>query len=798
VNPKYLETLELDKILERLAEHAAFSAGRELALALQPATDLAVVQRRQEQTAEARALLSVRPGLTLGGVHDVRPLLKSARIGATLEPNALLDVQSTLLGGKALRRVILADEEQYPVLAATAQRIGECPKLVAEIGRCINDRGEVVDSASPALSRIRRELSVAHDRLLDRLNKLLASAANARYLQEALVTQRGGRYVVPLKSEFRGRIPGIVHDQSGSGATLFIEPLAVVDLGNQWRQLQLDEQREVERILNALSAAVGEHAVEIESTVEALAELDMALAKAEYAYQLRAVQPDLLEPVSATSAKSSQAPFPEYLHLVRARHPLLPAEAVVPIDVRLGGEFAIVVITGPNTGGKTVALKTVGLLAGMAQCGLQIPAAEGSSLRVFSGLYADIGDEQSIEQSLSTFSSHMINIIDILGEAGEGSLVLLDELGAGTDPVEGSALGRAILSKLLERRVPAMVTTHYTELKLFAQATAGVENAAVEFDVRTLSPTYKLSIGSPGQSNAFAIARRLGLPQEIISQAEGLISAEDREADRILDRIRSSRKEIGRAMNAAQTTLASAREKEEEARRLMREVERQRREWLAEARQQLEVVREEQRRWQETVDRKAVTRQWLDEAAKRLEPVEQAQQAVEAETAALPPVAEPVVAPGRLQVGDAVWVESLQQAGQLLTLDGDEAEVQVGAFRARVPVVDLEKRPIPSQVTATERVTVDLSSRPLPGVELNLRGQRVEEALSELDKYLDDAYLAALPYARIVHGKGTGALRDAVREALADHPLVASFRPGELNEGGEGVTVVTLVRRSSG
>jgi len=793
VNPKYLETLELDKILERLAAHTAFSAGHALALALQPATELAEVQRRQQETAEARALLSVRPGLTLGGVHDVRPLLKSARIGVTLEAQALLDVQSTLLGGKALRRVILAEQEQYQVLADTAIRIEECPKLVEEIGRCINDRGEVVDSASPALARMRRELSVAHDRLLDRLNKLLASTSNARYLQEALVTQRGGRYVIPLKAEFKGRIPGIVHDQSASGATLFIEPLAVVDLGNQWRQLQLDEQREVERILNALSAAVGEQAMEIETTVEALAELDVALAKAEYGYELRAVQPDLMGPLADAPGKPSTAPFPEYVQLVRARHPLLPAESVVPIDVTVGGEFAIVVITGPNTGGKTVALKTVGLLAAMAQCGLQIPAAEGSRLRVFSGLYADIGDEQSIEQSLSTFSSHMTNIITILAEATEGALVLLDELGAGTDPTEGSALGRAILTQLLERRVPAIVTTHYAELKLFAQATAGVENAAVEFDVRTLSPTYKLSIGSPGRSNAFAIARRLGLPEDIISQAEGLISEEDKEADRILDRIRRSRKEIARAMQAAQTALSSAREREKEARRLLREVERQRRELLDEARQTLESVREEQRRWQEATEREAVTRQWLEEATKRLARVEQAQKAAEATIPPPPAAAEPTRLEGRLQAGDAVWVESLQQTGQLLSLDGDEAEVQVGAFRARVPVVELEKRPAPSQVSGRDKVKVDLAPRPLPRVELNLRGQRVEEALTELDKYLDDAYLAALPYARIVHGKGTGALREAVREALADHPLVASFRPGELNEGGEGVTVVKLV-----
>jgi DNA mismatch repair protein MutS2 len=790
LNPKYLETLELDKILEQLAEHIAFSAGRELALGRQPATDFAEVQRRQEETAEARALLSVKPGLTLGGVHDVRPLLKNARIGATLEAGALLDVQSTLLGGKALRRAILPDKALYPVLAATAERIEECPELVTDIGRCINDKGEVVDSASPALSRIRRELAVAHDRLLERLNRLLASSANARFLQEALVTQRSGRYVIPLKAEFKGRIPGIVHDQSASGATLFIEPLAVVDLGNRWRQLQLDEQREIERILGALSASVAELADGIEATVVALAELDVALAKAEYAYQLRAVRPDLLEPVGAAADKPSLSPYPQYLNLLRARHPLLPADAVVPIDVRLGGDFASVVVTGPNTGGKTVALKTVGLLAAMAQCGLQIPVAEGSSLRVFSALYADIGDEQSIEQSLSTFSSHMTNIISILAEAGEGSLVLLDELGAGTDPTEGSALGQAILTQLLERRIPAMVTTHYAELKLFAQATAGVENAAVEFDVRTLSPTYKLTIGSPGQSNAFAIAKRLGLPEEIISQAEGLISAEDKEADRLLDRIRRSRKEIARAMHAAQTTLASAREKEKEARRLLREVERQRRDLLSEARQQLESVREEQQRWQEAAERDAVTRQWLDEATKRLERAEQAQEEAEA---TIPSAVEPVVRPEGLQVGDVVWVESLQQSGQLLALDEDEGEVQVGAFRARVPLADLEKRPTPQRTTGRDTVKVELSPRPLPRVELNLRGKRVEEALAELDKYLDDAYLAALPYARIVHGKGTGALRDAVRAALADHPLVASFRPAELNEGGEGATVVALV-----
>lgn len=792
MNPKYLETLELDKILERLAGHTSFSAGRELALALHPSADIEEVRQRQQETAEAKRLLSLQPGLSLGGVHDVRPLLKSAEIGATLEPGSLLDILSTLLGGKALRRAIVPNAEQFPVLAAIAQRIEDCPKLVAEIARCINDRGEIIDHASPTLARIRRQLVVAHDRLLNHLNKLIASPANANYLQEALVTQRGGRYVIPLKAEFKGRIPGIVHDQSASGATLFIEPLAVVELGNQWRQLQLDEQHEIERILHELTLAVGEHAAEIQSTVEALAELDLAFAKAEYAFEIKAVEPALLK-----TFVSEKVPFPEYLRLVQARHPLLPADTVVPIDVHLGGEFAILVITGPNTGGKTVTLKTVGLLAAMAQSGLQIPAAEGSRLRVFSGLYADIGDEQSIEQSLSTFSSHMTNIIAILEESDAKSLVLLDELGAGTDPTEGSALGRALLSELLERRIPAMTTTHYTELKLFAQATAGVENAAVEFDVRTLSPTYKLTIGLPGRSNAFAIAKRLGFPEPIIAEASKLISAEDKEADRILDRIRRSRKEIGRATHAAQSALATARRKEKETRRLLREIERERRELLAEARQQLEAVQEEWRRLQNRVQQQEITQQWLEEAAQRLQKLEREQKA--AESAGPMPLAPSVEAPllqEQLEAGDMVWVSSLNQTGQIIELVDGEAEVQVGAFRTRLPVLDLEKRQLGAPPTDESGVHIELSPRPLPSAELDLRGWRVEDVLPELDKYLDDAYLASLPYARIIHGKGTGTLRKVVREALAEHPLVASFRPGELNEGGDGVTIVKLVPRS--
>jgi DNA mismatch repair protein MutS2 len=795
LNSKYLHTLEFPKILQRLAEQASFAAGRELALALRPSTDAREVQARLQVTSEAKTLLSVQPGLSLGGAHDVRPLLKNAEIGATLDPQALLDVQATLVSAKTLRRAIVPNAAQYPQLADIAGQIAECPKLVSEIARCINDRGEVMDSASPALARIRRALSVARDRLLERLNRLVGSPEYAGSLQEALITQRGGRYVIPVKAEHKGRIAGIVHDQSTSGATLFVEPLAIVELGNEWRQLQLDEQHEVERILAALTALVAVQAPALRASVAALAELDLAFAKARYAFEIRAVGPDLLDDktfeVSETLKVSDAPRYPEYLRLVRARHPLLPADTVVPIDVHLGGEFSILVITGPNTGGKTVALKTVGLLAAMAQTGLHIPVGEGSALRVFQGIYADIGDEQSIEQSLSTFSSHMGNIVSIFAQAREESLVLLDELGAGTDPTEGAALAQSILSELLQRRIPAMATTHYAELKLFAQATPGVTNASVEFDVSTLSPTFKLTIGLAGRSNAFAIARRLGLPQPIIEGARKLISTEDAEADRILDRIRHSRREMGRATSAAQTTLAEAREKEKVARRLLREAEQERQELLEEARAQLGEAQEELRRMREGAERQQVTQQWLEEAAQRLRTKQAKQKSLQPPPAPTPARAALLEEP--LAVGDTVWVASLNQMGQVLKLGHDEAEVQVGSFRAKLPLLGLEKRPAPAAPLGETPVHVSMAARTPPGVELHLRGMRVEEALPRLDEYLDDAYLAGMPFVRIVHGKGTGTLRKVVQEALAGHPLVASFKSGELNEGGEGVTVVKLV-----
>jgi DNA mismatch repair protein MutS2 len=444
----------------------------------------------------------------------------------------LLEVRQTLIAGRNIQRTLVKLAEAYPRLADIAQRIEECPGLVNEIGQAIDERGDVKNSASAALARIRRDLETAHSRLMEKLNRLVASSRNQTYLQEALITQREGRYVVPVKADFKGKVQGIVHDQSASGATVFVEPAGVVELNNKWRQLQIAETDEIQRILAELSASVSDHGRFINHTVAALADLDLALAKAKYAEATDSVEPKLFE---LETVPAGQPIFTLY----EARHPLLDPETVVPIDVLLPEDTRVLVITGPNTGGKTVSLKTVGLLAIMAQAGLRIPAGQGSTLPMFNHIYADIGDEQSIEQSLSTFSSHMTNIVKILAECDDRSLVIMDELGAGTDPIEGSALARAILSHLLDRQVTTFVATHYSELKAFAHTTPGVANASLEFNVETLAPTYHLRIGLPGASNAFAIAQRLGVSQEIINQAQGLVGEDAQQVEAMLAEIKA-------------------------------------------------------------------------------------------------------------------------------------------------------------------------------------------------------------------------------------------------------------------
>ena len=783
MNPRTMRSLEYAKILTRLADQTSFSAGRELALALRPSTDFDEVARRQQETTEAKDLLDRKGGVSLGGAHDVRPQVKRAAMDAALTPQELLDIRDTLVSGRTLRRMITRGAEGWPLLAETALQIEECPNLVAEIERCINDQGEVVDGASPTLARIRRELRITHERLMTKLERLIASPKARPYLQEPFITQREGRYVVPIKADFKGRIPGLVHDTSASGATLFIEPLAVVDLGNRWRELQLEEEKEIERILQELSAQVAAQGEAIIHTVDALAKLDLAFAKARYSQAIRGWPPEL--------AASRDGP---YLKLIRARHPLLSPDTVVPVDAHIGDAFRILIITGPNTGGKTVSLKTVGLLTLMAQAGLHLPAAEGSTLSVFSGVYADIGDEQSIEQSLSTFSSHMTNIIGILEQADERSLVLLDELGAGTDPAEGSALARAILARLLGQNITTLVATHYPELKIYAHVTPGVENACVEFDLETLSPTYELTIGLPGRSNALAIATRLGLSPPLIERARKWLTSSELEVESLLAEIKTAREETVAAQEAAQTAQREAEGAERELKKRLAALEAERREVLNQARRQaqdeLAEVRKELSRIRAEMRRGEAVKEALAQAAERVEEMDE-------EVKPLPrPHRPPPAGIEELAVGDTAWVVGLGREGQVMALLGDDAEVQIGGFRAKVPLGELELRSRGRREERWEPEVTVTTARPLEvGLELNLRGLRVEEATPRLDKYLDDAYLAGLPKVRIVHGKGTGALRRLVRETLGEHPLVASFRPGDRHEGGDGVTIAELVSR---
>lgn len=805
MDPKYLRTLEFPKILEQLAAHTAFSASRELALALMPATDPDEVRWRQEETAEARFLLQLQTSTSVGGARDVRPLLDGSRRGIILLPLQLLEIRATLLSGRSLRNTLIRQRGQFPRLADIADRIEDCAHVAAEISRCIDDRAEVVDSASAALARIRAALRQAHDRVIQRLQRLISSSENAQYLQEALVTQRNGRYVIPLKAEFKGRIPGLIHDQSGSGATLFIEPLATVELNNEWRALQIEEENEVRRILAGLSDLIAGEADYIERTVVALAELDLAFTKAKYADAIRAATPTIV-PFRRPPAKGEPAPASHpgsTIDLIQARHPLLNPETVVPIDIHLDHDYFVIVITGPNTGGKTVSLKTVGLLAAMTQAGLAIPARDDSRISVFDGIYADIGDEQSIEQSLSTFSSHLTHIVDILHRATDRSLVLLDELGAGTDPDEGSGMAQAILSHLIRRNITAVATTHYSELKVYAHSTPGAQNASVEFDLETLSPTFELSIGLPGRSNAFAIARRLGLPAEILDEAAGLIASDSLETESLLAQIKDAQQEALEDRRQAVAIRQEADRIRQDLNEQLGLIEAARRQVLeearGEARAELDDLREElaQMRAQARVamlslgasDVTGELRQLehaVTDAAEGWDPID-----VEPAPAETGPWVPP-------RLGDTVWVDSLNTTGEVTDLSGEEVEVQAGAFRVRVPArsVVVRKKVESTPPEREPQMHITPASARLP-VELDLRGMRVEEALIHLDRYLDHAALSNLPWVRIIHGFGTGALRQIVRERLGDYRNTLSFRAGGQGEGGDGVTVVSFTRAAA-
>jgi DNA mismatch repair protein MutS2 len=691
-----------------------------------------------------------------------------------LEPIELLDVVATLTAGRNIRNAINHISKEVPNLAKIASQITDCPAIEKSVVRCISNRGEVLDTASFALRRIRQEMQTAHDRLLRRLEEYLESPQTRPLLQEPIITMRDGRYVIPVKSESRGGVPGIVHDQSGSGATVFIEPMLTVEQNNRWRQLQLEERDEVERILLELSSEVANCAGWLRGNVAALASLDLALAKARYSIGTHSVEPVLVE----------AGGLPR-IDLRKARHPLLVGE-VIPIDLTISGDISTVIITGPNTGGKTVALKTAGLLALMAQAGLHIPAGEGSALRVFDEIFADIGDEQSLEQSLSTFSSHLVNIIDLINSVDNRSLVILDELGAGTDPTEGSALARAILNRLIQIGTTSLVATHYPELKAYAHTTKGVQNASVEFDPDTLAPTYRLSIGLPGRSNALAIASRLGLDPAIIADATTMVSPDHIQVEALLGRIQNE-------YEAARAATHVIEQSKEELESLRQQLETE----LHNIEEERERIWEEARELAETELREVRDRLRAILAATRGATREEVTKAA-AEVRVFPKVIEthlpkPISRRGQseLRNGDLVAIRSLQQTGKLLAEVGDgDAEVQIGGFRVRVPVRDIERADRQEGFTPVYHRTASFE-RQVPD-EIEVRGWTVEQVLPVLDQYLNDAYLAGTPQVRIVHGKGTGTLRRVVREQLSASPLVDSFHTADVKAGGEGVTVAVL------
>ena len=788
ISEKTLITLELHKILAQLAAYTTFGAGEEFALELFPSTEIEEVQLWQRETSEAVELLSERDHISVRGARDVREPVMRALRGVVIEPGTLLDIRYTLRRGSTLKRSLGRMQASFPLLAELANEIQECQALQTRIEKTVDDNAEIKDTASARLAIIRRDLKVAFDRLQTRLNRIVTNRANLDKLQEAIVTMRNGRYVVPLKAEHKGKIKGIVQDTSASGATIFIEPLETVELNNRWRELQVAEDKEIRRILAELTEEVAAESEGIVRTVQLLGYLDLTFAKARFAMDHSCVQPVM-------SALGTGA----HIMLKGARHPLLQGR-VVPLDLRMQADSWVLVVTGPNTGGKTVALKTIGLMALLAQCGLHIPADE-AALPVFQGVYADIGDEQSIEQSLSTFSSHMTNIIDILARADSRSLVILDEVGAGTDPAEGSALAMALLNSFRNRGVTTLVTTHHPELKVYAVDTPGVRNASVEFDLETLQPTYRLVVGLPGRSNALAIAERLGLAAEIINDARGMVATAELQADDLLDEIQRTRAETRlhheeserlRAELATQRDELQARldKIEDERRDVIRAARRHAEDDLADFNSELRKMRAELR----AAGMPAETLNALKAAADKLAgwtqaPLDDAQEVEPLENRDWLP-----------RVGDTVFMDTLNAEGVIVELDDKAAQVQVGALRVRAKYSDLRKRNR-SEKRAQERGHVrqydsaETQLQPVksPGMELDIRGQRVDDALELLDRYVNAAYSAGLPFGRIIHGKGTGRLRQAVREHLRHHALISKMTQGLPKEGGAGVTVIHMV-----
>ena len=789
-NAGTLRALEFAAIVGQFAALTAFAPSRELAEATIPIADPVHVGLLHDQTDEAVRLLAEQSQATIGGARDVRPALERARRGGRLTPADLLEIAETLRA-TGLFKERLADWRRSH-LASVRDELDDAPHLRARIERTVDEAGEILDSASAELATIRRRLRTAQDRVRERLNTMLRSNALAGVIGEAIVTMRAGRYVIPIRAEAKGKLKGIVHDQSASGATLFVEPLTVVELNNTWTQAALDASREEERILDELSHEVEGRAEALLASLAALARADLWMARARLGMELDAVRP-----LTADDATE----------LLSARHPLLGGGAV-PIDLRIGERFGYraLIVTGPNTGGKTVSLKTLGLLALMHQSGLRVPAAEGARLPVFRRVMADIGDEQSIAQSLSTFSSHLRNVVRFVAEAGPGTLVLLDEIGAGTDPTEGSALAMAIVERLLAAGATVAATTHYAELKAFAQEHELVTNASVAFDVATLRPTYRLEIGLPGKSQAFAIAQRLGLPDDILADARSRLAAEhvsmeetlaaigraEQERALELEQARSERQAAEGERDRARSGVARARS---EAAQMLSDARRAADDLLARAEREVDEIRREVTRQRNLRGGRSggkVARAAFDDLATRANRARSEVQAGEGD-----PTSEANEESAQPRIG--LWGRSrtLGSAGRIVEVSGRTGRVTLETDEARVVVpgddIEIVAEPIAGPPPRDNELA-DLRQRAASRIapRLDLRGERVEAAIEQLSAYLDEAILAGLDEAVIVHGAGTGALRRAIREFLANHPRVRGTRPGRREEGGDGTTVAEI------
>lgn len=784
-----LRVLEFGKIRDQLAQYCVSDMGRELCDALTPAGQMDDVLRWQQETEEARTVLTYLGGTPMISFSDVRAPLHLAEIGSALSPRALLDIAACLRASRAARDALVGERDNTPMITANASRLSTFKPIEQAITDAILSEDEIADRASTELFTIRRKMRACNERVRERLNGMIHNASFQKYLQEAIITMRADRYVLPVKQEYRGMVPGIVHDQSSTGATIFVEPMAVVEIGNELKQLISAEKAEIERILRALSAQIAPEAGAIADNLAILAQLDFAFAKAALAREMHACPPKM-------NGEGR-------INIIRGRHPLIDPEKVVPLDIRLGETFTTLIITGPNTGGKTVTLKTTGLFTLMAQAGLQVPAEYGTELAVFDDVFADIGDEQSIEQSLSTFSGHMKNIVSILENVTPDSLVLFDELGAGTDPTEGAALAQAILATLLTIHTRTVATTHYSELKEYALTTENVENASVEFDVATLRPTYRLSIGIPGKSNAFEISRKLGLPEFVINSAKELLSREQVRFEDVIAGAEYHRQVAEKERQLAEEARAEMVAIRNQAEAERKKLEDQRDKAIRKAKDEAKRIVENARRESEAMIaelramKKAGGAQ-EHEIQRVKKQMEQAQEALADQKEVGGEI------PKSVKPGDMVHVASMELDATVVSGPDAKGYVQLkaGMMKMRAQMSDLRTLTSTQQLIKKEQKKlerkrsmreqrVDVMARAVRQ-ELDVRGMALDEAIPEVQKFIDDAVISSLGEVSIIHGNGMGVLRAGIADCLKRHPSVSSFRLGRYGEGETGVTIVTL------